>query len=151
MWVYGQCVCRSLTLENKTKHIEMLIQHLTGKHKCSLCASLWSIGAMLFGVCGDQTRDQQSLTQVQTASFLLLSKQNQGSGTEGRHYKMQTGKKGFEHDEKEILRLNSQFCKPGTSPWRPGSQWTSAACQRYHLTPPLCAACGRNIKTAAVR
>lgn len=49
------------------------------------------------------------------------------------------------------LCLNWQFCKPGTSPWRPRSQWRSAACQRYPPTPPPCVACGRNIKTAEVR
>lgn len=106
---------------------------------------------MLFGGCGDQGCDQQSLTQVQTASFLLLYKQNQRSGTEAQHYQRQTRKTKGEHDEKEKLCLSSQFCKPGTSPWRPRSQWTSAACQRCHRTPPLCVACGGKIKTAAVR
>lgn len=40
------------------------------------------MGAVLVGACGDQRRDQQSLTQVQATSFLLLQGQKQTSGAD---------------------------------------------------------------------
>lgn len=127
----------------------MLIQHLKGKEKC-LCIAMihwnrvvWRLrGPEAWSTVLDSGPDRVLPSPVQTEPEKwdrspTLPKADQ--------------KNKGEHDEKEKLCLNSQFCKPRTSPWRPRSQWTSAACQRCHRTPPLCVACGGKIKTLAVR
>lgn len=77
MWVCGQCVCAAASPWKMRLNTAKCL-HIWMKNT-SVCASLWS---KLFGAGGDQRRDQQSLTQVQTTSFLLLHKQNQRNGSE---------------------------------------------------------------------
>lgn len=72
---------------NTSKDLSTTFERKTIVVGCSrvvVCVSLWSIRTMLFRACRDQRCDHQSLTQVQSTSFLLLNKQNQKVGLKHR-------------------------------------------------------------------